>query len=351
MKIFYYCALVFLIISCNQEKTNDFLVIDAQTNDNTFNLSEIADEIIAIPLETNDDCLISFISRVIMTKDYYFVLSSDLYQFNKKGKFIRQIGERGRGPNEYSRINSIAVDGEEQTIFMATGQKLLAYNFDGKIKQGIKFKKFVEFMSFTDEELLIISTEMGIEQENNKFKNVTKLHKVSRRLNVKDSILVKSIDLKKQSGTFYSGAQYISNFGKQLYLYYPVLMKESIIRDTLYKIDDEKLLPFLKLNFKRKKDKHLLFKNIYRSKNFLFSEYNYNRQQYFFCYDFKSNKQMNMKSGFEDDILKTGVAKLIPLDKKSGLMLFIKEAHQVSEIIEGVDENDNPILMLAQLKE
>ena len=139
MKYFYYCAVVFIIISCNQEKTYDLLVIDAEIKDATFNLSSIADEVTPIPLETNEDCLISFISRVIMTKDYYFVLSSDLYQFNKKGKFIRQIGERGRGPNEYSRINSIAVDEEEQTVFMATGQKLLAYNFSGEIKKSTKF--------------------------------------------------------------------------------------------------------------------------------------------------------------------------------------------------------------------
>ena len=99
----------------------------------------------------------------------------------------------------------------------------------------------------------LYSTEMGVEQENNKFKNETKLYKVGRTLNIKDSLIVKSIDLKKQSGSFYPGAQYISNLGKQHYLYYPVLMKESIIRDTLYRIDDDKLWPFLKLNFKEKK--------------------------------------------------------------------------------------------------
>ena len=57
-----------------------------------------------------------------------------------------------------------------------------------------------------------------------------------------------------------------------------------------------------------------------------------------------------MKSGLEDDVLKTGIAKLIPLDIESGLMLFVKEAHEVSDIMANVDENDNPILMVVQLK-
>jgi len=338
-------------MSCSKSDSNNFLIIEAEITEEKYNLSDVAEKVTMVPLETNDACLMSFISRVIVTKDYYFVLSSDLFQFDKKGNFIRQIGEQGRGPNEYIRINSIAVNEEEQTVFMATGEKLITYNFEGEIKKSTTFNKFVKFMTFAGEELFVISAEMGIGQANNKFKNEAKLYKVGSNLSIKDSLVVKSIELKKQTGSFNPGAQYISDLGEDQYLYYPTLIKESIIRDTLYRINNSKLGPFLKLNFKRKKNKHLLFKNVFRSKSFLFSEYNYNRKQYFFCYDFNTQKQMNMKNGFDDDILKTGSAKLLPLDIKSGLMYFVKDAYQVSEIIEGVEENDNPVFMVVKLKE
>ena len=60
-------------------------------------LSEIADSIRYIPLETNNKCLIRGLkgSNIIRTKEYFFLPWIDkLFQYTKDGKFIRTLGRK-----------------------------------------------------------------------------------------------------------------------------------------------------------------------------------------------------------------------------------------------------------------
>lgn len=60
-------------------------------------LSDIADSVQYVPLETNDKCLIDFINsgKVVKTGKYWFVSSNTrLYQYTTDGKFVRNIGSR-----------------------------------------------------------------------------------------------------------------------------------------------------------------------------------------------------------------------------------------------------------------
>ena len=57
--------------SCCRNDGGDLFVINASVNDDAHNLSEIAQDVVAIPLETNENCLISYINRVISTKEHF----------------------------------------------------------------------------------------------------------------------------------------------------------------------------------------------------------------------------------------------------------------------------------------
>ena len=59
-------------------------------------LSEIADSIRYIPLETNNKCLIRGLkgTNIIQTKEYFFLPWLDkLFQYTKDGKFIRTLDQ------------------------------------------------------------------------------------------------------------------------------------------------------------------------------------------------------------------------------------------------------------------
>ncbi|MDR1339890.1 MAG: 6-bladed beta-propeller [Prevotellaceae bacterium] len=83
----------------------------------TMMLSEVFEDITFIPLETTDECLIgNTILGIHFSKDYIVIVDRTPRQillFDKTGKFIRKIGNRGQGPGEYlSPFLSVLVNDE-----------------------------------------------------------------------------------------------------------------------------------------------------------------------------------------------------------------------------------------------
>jgi hypothetical protein len=104
------CALI--ICGCGHKQQTSVLipVIDIvegieDENGTTMLLSEVAEDITFIPLETTDECLLGGIDAIRFSKNYIIVIDgspyNQIYLFDRKGKFIRKIGSRGRGPCEY----------------------------------------------------------------------------------------------------------------------------------------------------------------------------------------------------------------------------------------------------------
>ena len=106
-------------------------------------LSDIADSVRYIPLETKDNCLIDFINSgtVVKTGKYWFVSSNTvLYQYTLDGKFIRTIGSRGGGPGQFNYFQQVDVNEDSGLVFMlTTSGKINVYNMEtGKFLYDIK---------------------------------------------------------------------------------------------------------------------------------------------------------------------------------------------------------------------
>jgi len=108
-----------------------------------------------------------------------------------------------------------------------------------------------------------------------------------------------------------------------IYIYpkelYPKWSAPNVIflRDTLYRLADNQLIPELKLKFRndgidRYGDKVINIHNLYRSSRYIFANYVYNPNNRerntefpkpsYFCYDTKTRKGYNMLGGYTDDI-------------------------------------------------
>jgi len=106
-------------------------------------LSEFVDSIEYIQLETNSKCLLPPNIGIHLTTDFIFTTSgSNLFQFDRTGKFIRQIGREGQGPGEFKlqycgfddnnhRILVISYYSREPLIFDYNG------NFLGNVNDSI----------------------------------------------------------------------------------------------------------------------------------------------------------------------------------------------------------------------
>ena len=104
-----YTLLIILIlcfVNCSdpQEKHDQAIELDiagALKNKKEIKLSQIAESIQYIPLETNPRCILGKIRKVHLAGALIFVSDlKDLSIFNTKGQFINRISKNGRGPGE-----------------------------------------------------------------------------------------------------------------------------------------------------------------------------------------------------------------------------------------------------------
>ena len=108
-------------------------------NIKTINLRDIGKELEYIPLETTSECLIGSIKDVEFNDTYIFVSQVDrLLQFEINGKFIRQIGSQGRGPEEYLSVGDFCINNLTQEIYILSYHQILVFDFNGHLKRTFK---------------------------------------------------------------------------------------------------------------------------------------------------------------------------------------------------------------------
>jgi len=108
-------------------------------NINLIPLSTLGRKIEYVPLETDTACLIQNISNVFLTDSLIFVSDYNrLLKFDKNGKFIKQIGTKGRGPGEYPSLGNFLIDEVNREIFILSSRIVLIYDFNGNFKRDFK---------------------------------------------------------------------------------------------------------------------------------------------------------------------------------------------------------------------
>lgn len=109
------------LLSINMEKAID----DRTTTKHTF--SEFIDSIKYIPLETNSNCNIADIQKIIFHENHLYVWDyNGILKFDSNGKFVCKIGNRGHGPGEYIQNRGIII--RSDTLFINSGNRIVAYH-------------------------------------------------------------------------------------------------------------------------------------------------------------------------------------------------------------------------------
>jgi hypothetical protein len=268
--------------------------------------------------------------------------------FDNDGKFVRRIGSAGQGPEEYIYCKDITIDNKNKHLYVADYNKIICYDYEGNFIGKIPVN-YPEYINYVNEELLVLSTYMGL-KANNGFLNLTMLYKMNRKMQITDSVEIKKVFLEQLSGTTNSKMDYIICDDKNVYLYYPVLTGESIVRDTLYQLKSNHLIPYLKLKFDDEnvtingmKNKHLL--NICKSSRYVFADYQTRDGRYRFCYDGKTDRGFNFRDGFTDDIHNTGKADIRPFNTNAEMFYYLHTRDNNAN-----EEEPNPVLYIGILK-
>lgn len=141
-----------LLTCCNQINNNNKGGIYIPSNidkfciNDTILLNEWIDSITYIPLETNDEYLISNITQAFCYEGKWVIfdyLGQAIYLFDNNGSFIKKVGNRGRGPEEYVKTNNIIVNNStgEILVYCNATDRMIYYNKNGDFSKSVKFNR------------------------------------------------------------------------------------------------------------------------------------------------------------------------------------------------------------------
>lgn len=129
-------ALPMLLFACNDTQQPEILTHidltetiagDAQK----IPLNEWAKNIRFVPLETNDDILIKYISMVFQRGDQFLVSHGDRVSlFDYEGKYLYDIGSKGQGPTNFISVNNVTLHNDLIYIH-ETENRIKAYDWKG----------------------------------------------------------------------------------------------------------------------------------------------------------------------------------------------------------------------------
>ncbi len=171
--LMFFIIISFVAVSCNEksrekEDIKEINITGAYDRDDKVLLSEVADSISYIPLETDSSCFIGKIrdpdKNIQFADDRFFISDgNDLFSFENSGKFLFKIGRQGKGPGEYYRIDNFTILNKQKLvlIYSAALQKLLIYTFDNRHVNSIKIDFLPFQLSSLQDEYIVFGSGKG----------------------------------------------------------------------------------------------------------------------------------------------------------------------------------------------
>jgi len=357
-KKFTFCILFLLLMNCTN-KQNDFFTIDINSAiEKPLLLSDIADNIEAIELEMTDSSLVNIraIVRIHYTGEYIVVCERrSIMIFNKVGKFIRRISSVGQGPMEYIIAISLAVDIKNEHIYLlCISGKIICFDFEGNVLKrspaGCYNKGVTNYIIYANNNLLYLMNRLEISNGNNI--NMSSLYTIDNNLFISDSLEILKIQSDHYGSVGFNN-DYICNDRENTYLYYGDVTANPTVQDTLYKLKNNQLIPYLNLSFNNKGinvvgDKEVTILNLYKSSRYVFSRFvnNILEKSYCFYYDIKTGQCYKFNGVYSDDIHTKENVRIRPFDSNSNMFYYL---HTI--INDTAKEEPNPTLFVGTLKE
>ena len=367
-----------LLFSCSNVENSELVEVTVDIGINLrLPLSEITEEITTIDLELTDESLINpdQILKVLLLDSLVFIAEMEkMLVFDMEGKFIRSIGSKGQGPGEYIFIRSFTIDEKNKIIYINDSSKIISYDLNGKFLKQVTLSdlnngQILGLQCFNDELLLLVEfIKEGQIEDNNKLKCYHSIiYKMNDEMQFIDSCFIRDVYF---VGFFSIGRlkEYITCNNSDVYMYFPEIFSISInfhpplqwldpikrvSRDTLYRFENDQLIPDFKLKFKRNgrnynADKYIGLEEIYRSSRYIFAEYRIGTEQgsyFYFCFDTKTGISYNSKYSFEE--LYKGERMIRPISNNTELFYYWRTHMNENDL----HNEPNPTLYVCRLKQ
>ena len=375
------------MISCRKvienSSQNVIKMNDAVTQ--TLYMSDYFESIEYISLETREECLIGFNPIVYVMDDFIVVFSlreEKCFVFDRlSGMFIKKIGNKGIGPNDYLEIPyGLIVNEQEKTICFDKGDCIIEYAItDGKV---IHHSTQIQILA---NKLVYITKDIWAAGLLNTTGNNPNQIVFFDRNEIIDSIPNNNFFTPKNSRLVSVLLDEVFFYRYNHNIYY-----KHIFNDTIFKIVDRKLQPEWVFEMNKSLQKLIVLRNdpdelhkegvnyhiivpIFETDRYLLFNSSYQRQKHAFIFD-KHRKQLTEveKGNFMNDIdgglnfwmnstnqnqdlicvyqadfFKEEIDKIDLSEQKAKNPLA---SQKLRTLLAQLDEEDNPIIVIAKLK-
>ena len=128
----------------------------SKTEDTGLNkLNQFLDSWSIIQLETNKDCLIGTINKIIVQPDRLYIMDSNhaesVFIFDREGNWINTIHRKGRGPEEYVNFTDIGFNINLQQLYMLCGTKIMIFDRNGGYLSSVNIPFVPEEIAISDD--------------------------------------------------------------------------------------------------------------------------------------------------------------------------------------------------------
>jgi hypothetical protein len=143
-----------------------------QSEDKGLTISEIADHVNVeyIKLETTPNSMVEVAFDVQMNNRNIFIFNkTGLLMFDRNGKFIRDVGTYGKGPNEHLGILGFSCTDSLIAILSNYTKKLLLYNAQGNFLKALPVNAQAGEPDFLNNDCMAISRRFGCTYDENYY--------------------------------------------------------------------------------------------------------------------------------------------------------------------------------------
>jgi uncharacterized SAM-binding protein YcdF (DUF218 family) len=170
MKTIVFILIILGFLSCTQKKQITQIPLDIyrclNCAEDPRNDSPPYSSLKIVKLQTNENCLITYIKQIEVTDSLMYVLDvtmsmkKHLFVFNNAGDFLAQISRYGEAPDEYGELNTFYIDSTGIVIVDDVKGALIKFDFHGKYLETKKIPIEFVWMSgqavLTEDEKLLV---------------------------------------------------------------------------------------------------------------------------------------------------------------------------------------------------
>ncbi len=203
-KYIFLSVVTMVLISCGKSKPTRSTVDASEmkeivlSNDSIMYIEDWVRDVEVIPLETSDKALVSTVDGVIVTDSNIIVYDTRQAHrvsiFDRNGKHWANINRRGRGPQEYMRLDHVTMlpDNQALAIYDNGGTKVLYFSLDGHFISSVPTGFWFSTMEYLDEKNVLCATygaggqDPGLEEYENR---TNLLYFTDRKFGIKGSTM------------------------------------------------------------------------------------------------------------------------------------------------------------------